>query len=387
MGMSTAGWAKRFPLFQAPFRVFFLSSAISAAALVPIWLMLFAQDGATSMVVPPLLWHQHEMLVGFLNAAIAGFILTAVANWTRTPAVSGWPLIGLWGLWLAGRLTMALGGASPLLASLVDLGFMPTLAAIVGIKVWRARQPRQTVLVIILMLFWALDLCFHVSGNGRFLHAMVLLAATLIVVIGGRITPAFTANWLRLRGDSGERIRRFPVLDRLGLAACFALVLFVVFGWRSPWLVTPVAFLAGLLVLVRLAGWSGWRTGAEPLIWILHVGHLWLVLGFWLEALSAIGLVPATAWLHALGAGAVGTMIVAVMTRVSVGHTGRPLRLLPGAIWIYGAILTAGMLRVFTALGWIPFMAGVWAAAGFWTLAFVMFLGIYGLVLCRRRID
>lgn len=164
-------------------------------------------------------------------------------------------------------------------------------------------------------LFWALDLSFHISGNARFLHAMVLLAATLIVVIGGRITPAFTSNWFRLRGHANDLVRRFPLLDRAGLVACFALVLFEILGWRSPWLITPVALLAALTI------------------------------------------VPTTAWLHALGAGAMGTMILAVMTRVSVGHTGRPLRLLAGAIWAYGAILAAGVLRVLTALQWVPFEA------------------------------
>lgn len=374
------------PVFQAPFRIFFISSALSAVLLIPIWLVLFYHGGGAWMPIPPLLWHEHEMLAGFLEAAIAGFILTAVANWTRTPLLHGAPLVALWLLWLAGRVAMAMGGPVPGLAATVDLSFMPVLALIVAARVARARQARQIVLVAVLAAFWVLDLLFHCTGAPRFLHAMVLLAAALIVIIGGRITPAFTANWLmREQGpESAAAVRRFPWLDRLAMAACLALVLFEALGWRFAGLVAPVAALAALAVLVRLWGWSGWRAGKDPLLWILHVGHVWIVLGLCLRALAAMGEVGDSAWLHALGAGAMATMILAVMTRVSVAHTGRPLRLLPGARWAYVAVLVAGGLRVAIALQWLPFREGVWSVAAAWTAAFLIFLWCYSPLLLRR---
>lgn len=389
MAHSAGRWTGAGSVFQAPFRIFFLSSAVAAAILIPVWLALFTQGGGQRMLVQPLLWHQHEMLAGFFYAAVAGFILTAVANWTRTPALHGGALMALWLLWLAGRVAMAVGGDFPLLSSVLDLAFMPVLAGIVAQRVWKVRQYRQTILVVVLMSFWLLDLLFHWTGEARFLHAMVLLAAALIIVIGGRITPAFTTNWLmRVKGpEAGRAMRRYPLLDRLSIASCLLLVLLEALGWQWQWLVAPLALLAALLVLVRLVGWRGWRTVSDPLLFILHVGHVWIVLGFLLKALAALSLVPQTAWLHALGAGAMATMILAVATRVTVAHTGRPLRLLPGAQWAYWAVLVAGVLRVLTALQWVPFQWGIWSAAAAWILAFVVFLLCYAPILCQPSAD
>jgi len=376
----------RFPPLAFPFRVFFLSSALAGAVLVPVWLWAWTR-GVDTLALPPLLWHQHEMLAGFLNAAIAGFLLTAVCNWTGTAPVAGRRLLALWLLWLAGRVAMAAGGAFPLPAALVDLAFMPLVMLSVGRRIWWARQRRQMVLLGVLAAFWGLDLLFHWTGQPRFLHALVLLTAALILIIGGRITPAFTANWLRQQGDDPARVRRRPGLDRAGLVAALALVVLEAGGWTAPVLVAPLAGVAALLALWRLAGWAGWRTRAEPLLWILHLGHLWVVVGLLLRALAAVSPVPPTAWLHALGAGAMGTMILGVMTRVAVGHTGRPLRLRRGGLWIYGLVLVAGIVRVLVALGWAPMMAGLWLAALGWSAALLLFLAVYGGILCTPRAD
>lgn len=373
-------WAQE--LFGAPYRIFFLSSALAAVFLIPTWLALFRWGDRTLITLPPLSWHVHEMLGGFLVPAIAGFILTAVANWTRTNALCGWKLFALWSLWLAGRLAMALGAHHRVLAIMIDLAFMPILTFIVARRVWHARQSRQSILVLILTLFWLFDLGFHLSGSIRFLYATVLLAATLIVVIGGRITPTFTANWLRRQGRDTTTVRRQPWLDHLCVVACLILVLSECAGYRPVWLTGPVALLTALALLFRVIGWSGWSTREEPLLWILHVGHLWLVVGFGLFALAAFSLVPSAAWLHALGAGAMATMILGVMTRVTVAHTGRPLQLVSNAIILYLAIVAAGLLRVMTALGWIPFWPGLFISGSAWSLAFVLFLWHYLPILC-----
>lgn len=373
-------------LLGFPFRLFFISSALAGAILVPSWLWVWTH-GWPGLALAPVSWHQHEMLAGFVNAAAAGFLLTAICNWTGTPPLAGRRLLGLWLLWLAGRLGMAFGADFPLLATLLDLAFMPVVAVSVGLRVWHARQRRQAVLLLVLMMLWGLDLLFHWTGDARFLHALVLLTALLILVIGGRITPAFTANWLRMQGRDPRSVVVRPLLDRAALVATVALVVLEAGAWNVPALTGAVALLAALLLLARLAGWSGWRTGREPLLWLLHVGHLWVAVGFLLRGLAAFSLVPDTAWLHALGAGAMGTMVLAVMTRVAVGHTGRALRLRPGGLWAYGSILAAGVTRVCVTLGWLPVMPGLWLASLTWSAAWLIFLAAYGPLLAAPRAD
>lgn len=373
-------------LLAFPFRLFFISSALAGAILIPSWLWLWT-SGWRGLALAPVAWHQHEMLAGFVNAAVAGFLLTAVCNWTGTRPLSGWRLLGLWCLWLAGRLGMAFGTDFPVLATVLDLAFLPVVAASVGLRVWHARQRRQAILVLVLTTLWGLDLLFHWTGETRFLHALVLLTAVLILVIGSRITPAFTANWLRTQGRDPRSVVVRPLLDRVGLVAALVMVVVEAGAWQVPLLSGSVAMLAALLVLARLAGWSGWLTRREPLLWILHVGHLWVAAGFALRGLAAFSLVPDTAWLHALGAGAMGTMILAVMTRVTVGHTGRPLRLRPGGLCAYGFILAAGMARVLVALGWLPLMPGLWLASLAWSAAWLIFLVFYGPILMAPRAD
>ncbi|MBM1143764.1 NnrS family protein [Alcanivorax sp. ZXX171] len=373
-------------LWAFPFRPFFLSSALVAALLVPLWLWVW-RHGQSTLALPPLLWHQHEMLAGFLNAAVAGFLLTAVCNWTGTAPLAGWRLAALWLVWLAGRLAMALAGDAAPWAVALDLLFVPLVMLDAGVRIWRARQRRQMIVLLVLLAFWGLDAAFHWRGDPRYLHALVLLGALLILVIGGRITPAFTSNWLRQQGENPALVTVRPWLDRGALITVAVLVCLRVAGLTSsPWQ-AALALLAALLVLARLVGWAGWRTGREPLLWILHLGHLWVVAGLVLLGLAALSLVPGSAWLHALGAGAMGTMVLGVMTRVAVGHTGRPLRLRRGGLTAYLLMLCAGLARVAVALGVMPMMAGLWLAALAWSGAWLVFLGGYGRILLTRRAD
>jgi uncharacterized protein involved in response to NO len=372
-------------LFAFPFRVFFLSSALFAVLLIPIWLLVFQFGGLSLSPLPALFWHQHEMLNGFLNPAIAGFILTAICNWTGTPPLAGKALIALWLLWLAGRVSMLLGAHIPAIAVAIDLLFMPTVAAIVAVRVCAARQWRQLPLVVVLSVFSLLDLRFHMQTNPILLHALVLLGALLILVVGGRITPAFTGNWLRQNGDS-KPLRNNSTLNIADLLFAALMVVCELMQLRGY---TPaaIAVTAALVLLIRLQGWRGWCTAREPLLWVLHVGHLWVAVGFIFWALAALNVVSASVWVHAVGAGAIGTMILGVMTRVAMGHTGRPLKLLPGMSWGYAAVITAGVVRVISALGWIPNIVGLWLAATLWVSAFILFLYQYGPVLMAPRAD
>ena len=373
-------------LFSYPFRIFFLSTGLIGVVLIPAWLVVLWQVHPRVLAVPGLFWHQHEMTVGFLNAAIAGFLLTAVCNWTNTEPVTGKRLLGLWLVWLAGRVMLAVGAEAPVLTAVVDLAFLPLVMLIMGARVWRARQTRQLVVLAVLGGLWLLDLLFHWHGDPRYLNALVLLAAVLILVIGGRITPAFSRNWLHRMGMGAQHVQSWPPLDYLALAASAALVLGEALAWSgAP--VMALAWLAALATGLRLVLWRGWMVRGEPLLWVLHLGHLWVVAGFALRALAEQGLVASTVWVHALGPGAMATMVLGVMTRVALGHTGRELRLPPGVVSCYVLISLAALIRVLAGMEWIGWHVGLWGSAIFWTLAFARFCIFYWPILTQPRKD
>jgi uncharacterized protein involved in response to NO len=373
-------------LFAYPFRIFFLSALALAVLIIPAWLSMLWQSTAWPLALSPLAWHQHEMAVGFLNAAIAGFLLTAVCHWTNTRPLRGTGLLALWLLWLAGRLGLALGESFPGLAAALDLAFLPCVMAVVGYRVWQARQYRQLVLLLVLAMLWGVDLLFHVTGDLSWSHALVVLAAVLILVVGGRITPAFTRNWLHRHQGAGEAVMSFRGLDAASIVSALCLVMGEITGVQGMPLAV-VAFVAALLALLRLSFWAGWRVRNEPLLWVLHMGMLWVVAGFALRGFNALGLVSDSVWLHALGPGAMGTMIVAVITRVSLGHTGRALLLPEGVLSCYLLVIAAGLLRLFTGLGLLGWHLGLWSSALCWTLAFLRLLYFYWPILSRPRID
>lgn len=373
-------------LLSYPFRLFFLSTGLVGVVLIPAWLTVLWQGNPQALAVPGLFWHQHEMMVGFLNAAIAGFLLTAVCNWTGTQPVTGMPLFALWLVWLAGRVAMLAGAGAPALTATVDLAFLPLVALIVGARVLRARQFRQLPVLGGLAGLWVLDLLFHLQGEPRFLRALVVLAAVMILVIGGRITPAFSRNWLHRMGLGAHNVQTWPPLDWIALAAGAALVLAEALAWRG----LPIVLLASLAAVaagLRLLLWKGWLVRKEPLLWVLHLGHLWVVAGLALRALAEAGLVADTVWLHALGPGAMGTMVLGVMTRVALGHTGRELLLPPGVLSCYVLISLAALTRVLAGMEWIGWHVGLWASGVFWTLAFARFCILYWPILSQPRED
>lgn len=380
-------------LLAYPFRLFFLFTGVFGALVVSAWLAILLGwlhlPGGSS----PLLWHSHEMLYGFVPAAIAGFLLTAIANWTGTPPPHGWRLLALGLLWIAGRLAMALTGWLPgWLIAAVDLSFLPALALYAFVVLYRAGSWRNLPLVAVLVVLAAGNLLMHLGmlgtapGLGRIGELVALDTVTvLIAMIGGRIIPAFTRNWLARQGDDPQRVHRRPYLDH---AALLATVLMLPADLLAPASLGAglVALVAGALHLLRLGGWQGWSTRGEPLLWILHIGYGWLALALLLKGLTPIlPMLDTYIWYHALGVGAIGTLIIGVMTRVAAGHTGRPLALLRGAQPIYWLVIVATILRLAAALG-----AGAWAlyaAAVAWIAAFTLFVIRYAPVLSRPRVD
>jgi uncharacterized protein involved in response to NO len=367
-------------LFSLGFRPFFLLGAAWAALAVPLWLGSFMHGGAFTRA-----WHIHEMLFGFLAAVIAGFLTTAVPNWTGRPAISGGPLAALVALWLAGRLAMLFPGV---LAAGVDSLFLIVFAAWTWREVLGARNWRNIPVCLLVSLFALANLLFHLTragGLGVGERAALAAAVVLIALIGGRIVPSFTRNWLRARGAASlpPEPGRFDQLT-LGLTGLAG----------ALWTAAPEHPLAGAALaaagaanLLRVARWGGWRTRAEPLMTILHVGYVWLGLGLALLGAAVLTpLVPRTAGVHALTAGAVGVMTLAVMTRVSRGHTGRPLTADRESVGVYLAINLAAATRVLAPFWPAAQTALLTASVILWMLAYGGFVAAYAPMLFRARL-
>jgi len=374
------------------FRPFFLGAALFGIAAVLAWLaILHAWDFAPA-APDPVAWHAHEMLFGFAGAAIAGFLLTAVATWTGRPPVAG-PLLGtLVVAWLAGRVVMLLAARLPALpVALADLAFPVLLAAIAAREVVAGGSRRNFGIVGVVTAFALLDVVFHLGRSGAWAGAeMIALNLTahgllvLITVIGGRIIPSFTGNWLRMRGDA-RLPRPRPRVEALIIPA--VLMAGVADGIGAPdRLVAATALAAAALHAIRLAGWRGLATTGEPLVLILHVAYAWLPAGYLLLGLTALGLpLPRSAALHALTMGGIGTMILAVATRVALGHTGRALVAAPLTTMAY-VVLSAGVIvRILSPLAPQSYLALINVAAAGWLAAFGLFVVVYWPILTRPR--
>jgi uncharacterized protein involved in response to NO len=370
-------------LFSAGFRPFFLLASAWAALAVPVWLAAYAHGYTLRGPLPALFWHGHEMVFGFGFAAVAGFLLTAIPNWTGRLPVRGPVLGALAMLWLSGRIAVLVGGAiGPLAAALLDLGFGAALIGVVARELIAGRNWRNLPMLLALALLLsgnvmvhlhALDIAY-VAPDGIRLGIATL--CMLIALVGGRIVPSFTRNWLakaRLAPPAPE-----GTLDRIALL----LTLIALAAWvgRAPfssWLLLG----AGLALAARLSRWRGLSTVREPLLFILHVGYAWLTLG-----LILLGLDPASsAALHALTVGAIGTMTLAVMTRASLGHTGRALVADRATVAIYALVTLAALLRVASPFSGAHAMLMISLSGLAWSAAFATFALHYGSFLIGVR--
>jgi uncharacterized protein involved in response to NO len=386
--------ATRFALFDYGFRIFFFLAGLYAALGVALWLPVFVGLLALPLAVSLTLWHAHEMIYGFAAAGIAGFFLTAVPSWTATPARRGPALMALAAIWLLGRIAMLAMAWIPLwLAAILDLAFLPALAAAIAGPLWRAGAKRNLVLLGVLAALWVADLAMHAEFLGvaegagpRAARVGIDVLLLLITVIGGRIVPAFTTNALRAV-DPALAARSFPLLDRATIVA-MALLAVSETATGLGILTGAIACAAAVLSAIRLGFWRGARTLGSPILWVLHLGYGWLVLGLALKGAAAfLEDVPETAALHALTAGAIATMLVAVMSRAALGHTGRPLRAHPATVSAYALLSLAAALRV--AAPFLPevFVPLLEAATAAWTLAFLLFLAVYAPILTMPRAD
>lgn len=375
------------------FRPFFLLNGLIAVAVMLTWVLLL-RGAWPSGPANFMMWHAHEMLVGFAMAAIAGFMLTAVANWTGRPPISGAPLAWLVLAWLAGRAAMAASGTVPAwLVAPLDLAFPLLLFLFVLQEIAAAGNRRNYPLVAITALLLLLDLLYHLGAAGvlpaadRFaVYLMIHTVLLLITVIGGRVVPNFTANWLRAQGAARLPVIH-PALDRLVIAVTLLTGLAAAIAPLHP-LTGVVAALAAVLHGVRLGRWRGLATRAEPLLLMLHVAYAWLPIGYLLTALSVFGMaLPPTAALHALTMGGIGSMIFAMIARVPLGHTGRPLTASTLTVVAFAALTAAIAVRVLSPLSGQAYLAMINLSAAGWILAFSIYLGIYWPILTRPRVD
>ncbi len=392
--------AGRAAILTYGFRPFFLLAGAYAVVAVAAWLAIFFGVMSAPSDWSPAYFHGHEMLFGFVTAAIAGFLLTAVPNWTGAPPLRGRALAGLVALWLAGRVVQWLAAVLPsVLVAVVDLAFLPAVAATVAPALWAAGKRSNLVILVMPTVLVVADLLVHlevagvVADGARLgLYLAADTIALLIAVIGGRIVPAFTRNALRFAGNPAPVAAR-PALDRLALASLALIVVvdLVRAGQGAPF-AGPAAGVAALAAAVlngaRMAGWQSRRTLGEPLLWVLHLGYGWLVLGLLAKAAANLtDAVPHAAALHATTVGAIGTMIFAVMSRTGLGHTGRPLSVGRLIAVAYLFVSAAAITRVaLPLLGRFDLM-GVIVSGVFWIAAFGVFVAVYWPILTRPRAD
>lgn len=380
-------------LWSLAFRPFFLGASLWSAMALALWIGLFVTGGSMPSRFDPLTWHIHAMLFGFVYAAIAGFMLTAIPNWTGRPPIRGAALAGLVAVWLLGRMICLVSTLVPVwLATAIELAFPFLLCAVAAREIIAVRNWRNLMMPIPIGMLGIADSLMHLELAGIALplglgwRIAIVGIIALITAIGGRIIPAFTRNWLVNRGQSALPAGH-GTIDRIALAALHTGLL----GWAFLPTVRPIGgllVLAALLNLLRLARWRGLTTVSEPLLAVLHVGYLWVVLGAALLGASMFtAAIPEAAAIHAFTAGAIGTMVLAVMTRVSRGHTGRLLAADRTTTIIYAAVIVAGATRVAAAFAVESTMILLQISAILWIVAFLLFASAYGPMLVSPRVE
>jgi uncharacterized protein involved in response to NO len=376
-------------LLSHGFRPFFLFGAVYAGAMIPLWLAVFAGHVSLPTAFAPRDWHVHEMLFGYVGAVIAGFLLTAIPNWTGRLPIQGGPLAVLLTSWLAGRLAVTFSGLLGWEFSLaLDATFLLVLAGAAAREVIAGRKWTNLKVVAIITLLAAVNVAFHLEAHFCGLaeystRAGVALVVTLVCVIGGRIVPSFTRNWLARRAP-GRLPVPFGRFDVIAMAAGVCAMLAWVLA-PSGRFVAGALGVAGLLHLARLARWAGYRTGSDRLVLILHLAYAFVPAGFFLSALSALDLVAPGAGVHAWTGGAIGSMTIAVMTRASLGHTGQTLSATAFTQVIYAAIIVSALARMCAALHPASSVPLLSVAGLAWTVAFLGFALAYAPLLCRGR--
>jgi uncharacterized protein involved in response to NO len=377
-------------ILERGFRPFFFGAAVFAAVAIPLWVAMLRLGWMPPAALDGRQWHVHEMLFGFVTGVIGGFLLTAIPNWTGRLPISGLRLGALFGLWLAGRIAMLLSGFAPTVAAAIDSAFLIVLALVAWREVAASRNVRNLPVCAAVSILAIANVGFHVTALGGsdtalFERLGLGVVAVLLMLIGGRIVPSFTRNWM-LKQKMTALPAAFDAVDKaamlLGAAATLS---WIALPGRS---VTGVLFaFAAIGLAVRLVRWRGWATVRDPLVLVLHVGYGWLPV--W-HALMALNIFWPSAFdgptaIHALTAGAAGTMTSAVMTRASLGHSGRPLVAGPLTCSVYVLIVTGAALRLAAPLFPAEYPSLIACSGIVWASGFGLFALSYAGILLRPR--
>lgn len=379
-----------YPLFSLGFRPFFILAGLSAIFLMLLWNAILHGKITTNLYYPGTYWHAHEMLIGYSVAVIAGFLLTAVRNWTGLETVTGEKLAGLCLLWLYGRLMPFYADAVPDgLIALVDIAFLPWLAYLLFRIVMAAKQVRNLIFIGILKLLALGNMLLHLQFLGitestadTGIWLMVATLVILILIVAGRVFPFFTE-----RGLLGFVAIRNPQLDGLALAATLSVFCLQLFHITGTWLALT-ACAAAVLNGLRLSGWHTQRIWYVPLLWILYIGYGWIMLGFVLTALAAYNIVNQDLALHAFTLGGVGVLTLGMMARVALGHTGRALKVSNIIAIAFVLLNLAAVFRVLLpALVPSGNVLFIYGATLLWLATFALFTVVYLPILTQPRKD
>ncbi|WP_431285068.1 NnrS family protein [Humitalea sp. 24SJ18S-53] len=382
-------------LFAHGFRPFFLMAALVAPAAIGVWVLTLAGFALPEGPLPPMRWHAHEALGGFVAAAMIGFLMTAIPNWTGRRGYSGAPLVVLATLFLAARFAMLPGSPVPIeIAALFALAPLPATLLLVLPALLKAKAPRLFGPPALVLVFWSGQVMMLAEEAGWWTSPgwavgqllMADMALLLVVLIGGRIVPSFTLNALRKTRWPAEA-QPLPGVDR---AAILAVAAVAVVDLAAPGSLPAglVAAIAAVLVALRLSRWHGLRTLRWPILWVLHLAYALIPVALAVKAVSLLSEAPwASAWLHLQMAGAVSLMIVAVMTRATLGHTGNALVAAPAAVAAYVLLLAAALLRVFSSVAGVDALTVLIVAALCWVTAFLLILMVYAPMLLGPRAD
>ncbi len=377
-------------VFNLGFRPFFLLSGAFAIILIALWIPVFTGGRALSTYYGQIGWHSHEMIFGYTVGVIAGFLLTSVRNWTGRSTATGGFLATLVTLWLLGRILPFFAATMPAWSiSVVDLAFLPALTASIGVPLVRHGEKRNLLfLPLILGLFFA-NLLVHlellgvvpgVAHHGIFLGLYLIIL--LIVIMGGRVVPFFTERAL-----PGVVIKRRPLLEWLTPLTVIAYLLAELLFPNSE-VAGALAGLAAIINGIRVVSWYSHRYWQAPLLWVLHLGYGWIVVGFLLKAAASLGLVAAQFTIHAFTVGGIGVLTIGMMARVSLGHTARPLKVTSSIAVAFALLNIAAVLR-----GLLPSIFPLWfsqlviLSGMLWIAAFLIFVIVYAPILTQPRID
>jgi uncharacterized protein involved in response to NO len=384
-------WAATIPFLRGGFRPFFFGAAIWAVIAIALWLCSLAGEFALPTKFDPIAWHRHEMLFGFVGAAVSGFLLTAIPNWTGRLPIAGKPLLSLFGMWALARVAVlwsSMLGLWP--AAILDVGLFVTLSLVAAREVL-ASSNRNVPIVGLVLLFGMADGADYAGAAGIISadigwRSAIALVIILISLVGGRIIPSFTRNWMAKQGMQRKLPTQPGSLDLLVIVSTGLALL--------AWLAFPenpttgfVLMLSAAAQVLRLSRWGGHRTFADPLVVIMHLGYVWIPIGLFLLGVSVAGFdVPRSAGVHALTAGAMSTMILAVMSRASLGHTGRPLQASRTMVIAYVCVAIGASLRVAASLGLGSYAIMLDVAGAIWAAAMLLFTIAYAPILWKPRV-